>query len=76
MGNSTMDKLINKFNDTNELGHYNKENFSIMLYDVENNEKVFGRIKKDIEEITKNYKFIILPITENFANINILDIDL
>jgi hypothetical protein len=76
MKNSTMDRLVDKFIDTDELGHYSKEDFSVMLYDIKNDEKVIARIKKDIEEITVKYKFIILPTTEDFININILDIDL
>lgn len=76
MKNSTMDRLVDKFINTDELGHYSKDDFLIMLYDIKNDEKVISRIKKDIEEITVKYKFIILPTTEDFININILDIDL
>lgn len=69
-------QLVDKFISTGELGHYNLDNKSIMLYDIENQEKVLSRIKNDISLITRNFKFIVLNPSQPITNINILDIEL
>ncbi len=70
------DQLVDKFLETREIGHYNRDNYSIMLYDIKNDEKIINRIKKDIALITNKCKVIILNPNDYLTNINIIDIDL
>ena len=76
---NNFNKLVNYFIEASELGsgmHYDNNNFSIMLYDIPNSKEKINQIKEQINEITKNYKLVVLNPNQLFSNINILDIDL
>jgi hypothetical protein len=61
---------------SDELGHYNSDNYSIMLYGIDNKPEVIKDIRKRIGEHTSKFKLIVLDPTEKVTNVNILDIDL
>lgn len=69
-------KLVEHFIFTGDLGDYNKDNYSITLYDIRRDPVVIEDIKRRINEITTKYKFVVLHTTREFTNIKILDIDL
>lgn len=69
-------KLVDHFISTGDLGHYDRESFSIMLYGIKNDDQALYKIKSDIERFTKKYKLIILDKKSDFTNVNILDIEL
>lgn len=73
---SNYEKLIDHFIETDELGHYNKEDYSICLYDIKTEENIIRDLNRRIQNITTNYKLIVLDKSEKRSNINILDIDL
>lgn len=69
-------KLVDHFIQTDELGDYNEEDYSITLYDIENQPSIIRRIEQDIQKITRKYKFIVLNPMGEITNVKILDIDL
>lgn len=71
-----INKLVDHFISTDQLGHYDSDKHSITLYDISNTSSEFRKIKNAIDGITKKYKIIILSPDKSFTNINILDIDL
>lgn len=76
MAKSKYEKLVDLFIESDELGHYDPEKYSICLYGIENTPKVLNGIKSRIEKITKKFSFVVLDKKEKFTNINILDIEL
>ena len=69
---NALDKLVDRFTDTGELGHWDFS--SIMLYDIKYEENTFADIIKRIEDITIHYAIDIIPTINGYANINIRDI--
>ncbi len=69
------DKLVDMFLSTDELGHFNDKEYSIMLYGIENKREVIDDIKSRIDSVTNKYKLVVLDKEEK-PNINILDIGL
>ncbi len=73
---TNFDNLVEHFISTDELGHYNKDNFSICLYGIENNPAAIKEIRKAVSQVTTRFKLIVLEPGDQRTNINILDIDL
>ncbi len=73
---SNYEKLVDMFIDSEEIGHYNPDNNSIMLYDILNTSKTLRDLINRIDGITQKYKLVILYPERETTNINILDIDL
>lgn len=71
-----MNKLVDKFIETDELGHYDAENHSVTLYGIPNDRKTIERVKGDIAKITNKCRIIILDPKDKHTNISILDIGL
>ena len=74
--NEVFDILVDIFINTGELGHYNKNDWSIMLYDIENTPHHINYIKKRIDKLTTKYKIVVLDPKKKYTNVNILDIEL
>ena len=70
------DALVNHFITTGELGHYNVEEWSIMLYGIPNNEEKIRLIKSAVSLIVRTSRIIILDPNSATTNISILDIEL
>ena len=69
-------KLVDHFNDTGELGHYNEERNLICLYDIENTKQAIHEITNEVYRVCKEkFKLIVLNPERETTNINILDID-
>jgi hypothetical protein len=72
---STFSRLTDLFLVSDELGHYDENNFSICLYGIKNEPPVIEDIRNRINQITSKYRLIILS-KDKYTNVNILDIDL
>lgn len=73
---SNFEKLVDLFSESGELGHCNELNYSITLYDIENQPNIIDSIRKRANRVTKNYTLIVTDPAQPITNVKILDIDL
>lgn len=73
---SNYEKLVSHFIGTKQIGHFDKEKDSIMLYNIPRKKKVLDSIVKHVRKVTNRYNLIVLNPNDEYTNINILDIDL
>lgn len=74
--NKIFNLLVDIFLKSDELGHYDLDNYSICLYDIPTNPSSIQSVVDRIDNVTKKYKIIINTPYESVTNIQILDIDL
>jgi hypothetical protein len=73
---TNFEKLVDLFNESGELGHYDELNYSITLYDIDNQPSIIESIRRRANRITKNYTLIVTDKERPTTNVKILDIDL
>lgn len=71
-----INKLVDMFIESNELGLYSLETYRILLTDIPNKPDVIEGIKKRIDTVTKKYKLSYEKNKNPYINVHILDIDL
>lgn len=72
--NEVLDKLVDRFIDTGELGSWDETEGTITLHDIKHEENIIAEIRKNIEEFTTHYNIDIIPTIDGYVNINIRDI--
>lgn len=63
------DVLVKHLLQLDDVGHYDPEKYIIMMYDYRITGKDLQFLTKHIEQVTSNYKFIVLSPGEQYSNI-------